>query len=294
MSRWFRHYAGMMRDEKLVRVALQAKQPVERVLWLWGAILESAAEINDGGRYDLDTAEAAYFLRADEADIKRVIECFVELGRLSADGVAKWRVRQFQSDTSTDRVRRHRERQDQGNDGEGNWQSDGCNGDGTEVTTNETELKRSRNAPETETNTESEKKVIRGGDRFEDFWKAYPRRKGHNPKHPSKVLYLAALKSGATEDAIIGGALRFSAAEHAKINTEFIPQAPKWLRGRGWEDYPAISPAFRTLPAHSEEWERERSEKIARGESDALMMAQAEKGNGWSIPLVGPQKEAAE
>ena len=49
MSRWFRHYAGMMRDDKLVRIAIKTKQPIERVLWIWGAILESAAEIDDNG-----------------------------------------------------------------------------------------------------------------------------------------------------------------------------------------------------------------------------------------------------
>ncbi len=62
MSRWFRHYAGLARDDKLVRVALKSKQPVERVMWVWVAILESASEINDGGRYDFDADEAAYFL----------------------------------------------------------------------------------------------------------------------------------------------------------------------------------------------------------------------------------------
>jgi hypothetical protein len=32
MSRWFRHYAGMMRDDKLVRVAIRSKQTIERVV----------------------------------------------------------------------------------------------------------------------------------------------------------------------------------------------------------------------------------------------------------------------
>ena len=59
MSRWFRHYAGLARDDKLVRAAMKSKQPVERVVWVWCAILESAAEIDDGGRYELDHAECA-------------------------------------------------------------------------------------------------------------------------------------------------------------------------------------------------------------------------------------------
>jgi hypothetical protein len=50
VSRWFRHYAGMMRDDKLVRVAIRSGQAIERVCWIWGAILESAAEIDNGGK----------------------------------------------------------------------------------------------------------------------------------------------------------------------------------------------------------------------------------------------------
>lgn len=115
MSRWFRHYAGMMRDEKLVRVAVRAKQPVERVVWVWGAILESAAEINDGGRYEFDAGEAAYFLRCDESDLVDVVAGLVSLGRLADGLVARWADRQFDSDSAKERQRRYRERQKSGN-----------------------------------------------------------------------------------------------------------------------------------------------------------------------------------
>lgn len=110
MSRWFRHYAGMVRDDKLVSAAIKAKQPVERVVWVWGAILESAAEIDDAGRFNLDTAEVAYFLRTDEADIGIVMDALVAMGRVSDGRVVKWSDRQFTSDRSADRQARYRER----------------------------------------------------------------------------------------------------------------------------------------------------------------------------------------
>lgn len=113
MSRWFRHYTGMMRDEKLVSAAIRSKQTVERVVWIWGAILESAAEINDGGRYELDPGEAAYFLRCDEADVVGVVGALEALGRLNEGCVAQWAERQFESDASRDRQKRYRERQKQ-------------------------------------------------------------------------------------------------------------------------------------------------------------------------------------
>lgn len=110
MSRWFRHYAGMMRDEKLVRVAVRAKQPVERVVWVWGALLESAAEINDGGRFEFDTGEAAYFLRCDDADLGSILAGLESLGRIGGGMVAKWGERQYDSDGAKERQRRYRER----------------------------------------------------------------------------------------------------------------------------------------------------------------------------------------
>lgn len=116
MSRWFRHYAGMMRDEKLVRVAVKSKQTVERVVWVWGAILESAAEINDAGRYEFDAGEAAYFLRCDDDDLVCILQCLDDLGRVSGGVVVRWDERQFNSDSAKERQRRYRERRKAGSD----------------------------------------------------------------------------------------------------------------------------------------------------------------------------------
>ena len=147
MSRWFRHYAGLCRDEKLVSVAIKAKQPVERVVWVWCAILESAAEIDDNGRYSLDEAEAAYFLRTDEADIVGITTGLEQLGRVSDGVVVKWRDRQFASDRSRERVAAYRERRrEAGNDG-----------NAAPITSRNDDVtlqKRHCNAPETETETD--------------------------------------------------------------------------------------------------------------------------------------------
>lgn len=110
MSRWFRSYVGMMRDEKLVRVAMKSKQPVERVVWVWGAILESAAEINENGKYDIDPSEIAYFLRADEDDIRSILDGLENNGRVNSSVVVNWSDRQFESDSSKERVAAYRER----------------------------------------------------------------------------------------------------------------------------------------------------------------------------------------
>lgn len=117
MSRWFRHYAGMMRDEKLVSVAIKSKQPVERVVWVWGALLESACEVNDGGRFEFDAGAASYFLRVSEDDILGILAALVSLGRISEGAVARWGDRQFESDKSKDRQKLYRERLKASRDG---------------------------------------------------------------------------------------------------------------------------------------------------------------------------------
>jgi hypothetical protein len=153
MSRWFRHYAGMMRDEKLVRVAIRTKQPVERVLWIWGALLESAAEIDDNGRYDLDAAEVAYFLRADEADVGAILAALTDAGRLADAAVVRWGDRQFTSDRSAARVAAHRERkraEKRESDGE---QANGNDG----VTLQDA----NGNAPETEAEADTEQQIAK-------------------------------------------------------------------------------------------------------------------------------------
>jgi len=158
MSRWFRHYAGMMRDEKLVSVAVKSKQPVERVVWVWGAILESASEINDNGRYEFDAGEAAYFLRCDDADLVGILSSLESLGRLSGGLVVRWGDRQYSSDTAAERQRRYRERKSANAAVQRDDRDDKRNGDVTPT---------SRDAlvtpQETETELEEDKPSLRSG-----------------------------------------------------------------------------------------------------------------------------------
>ena len=148
MSRWFRHYAGMARDEKLVSVAIKSKQTIERVVWVWAAILESAAEIDANGRFDVDAAEIAYFLRADEADIHAILAGLAGAGRVSADCVVKWGERQFSSDRSAARQAAYRDRK--------RAETTGSDDNKTSANVSVTSLSRHGDAPETELELETE------------------------------------------------------------------------------------------------------------------------------------------
>lgn len=113
-TRWFRHYAGMMREPKFVGVAARSKQPIERVAFVWACMLESAAECQEQGSFVLDNDEVAYFLRCDVSEIIAIRTELEDVGVIDGTNVTKWLERQHESDTSTSRTRRYREKKRHG------------------------------------------------------------------------------------------------------------------------------------------------------------------------------------
>jgi hypothetical protein len=90
----------------------------------------------------------------------------------------------------------------------------------------------------------------RAPDLFEDFWKAYPRRDGPNPRSPAEKKFRALVKSGVDPEMMIGAASALASSEAAKgnIGTRFIPQAMTWLNQQRWADHAAISFIAGELP----------------------------------------------
>lgn len=85
-----------------------------------------------------------------------------------------------------------------------------------------------------------EKKGNICNDRFDEFWAAYPRRAGGNPKARAKIVYRARVKEGVSEDVLIDAVKRYAAFCEAtrKVKTEYVKQAASWLSPtfRGWEE----------------------------------------------------------
>lgn len=137
---WFRFYTEAMRDPKIRRL-----KPSER--WVWVTILSAARESPLSGV--LMVSEAVPYSWDDLADyagmkvkeIEVATDKMHSLGMLSFDQdlgawrVTKWNDRQYESDSSAERVAKHRDKQQ------------GCNAGITAVVT----------PPETETETESDK-----------------------------------------------------------------------------------------------------------------------------------------
>jgi len=76
-------------------------------------------------------------------------------------------------------------------------------------------------------------------DRFEDFWKVYPKRDGANPKAPARKKFLAAVKAGADPDEIIAAVGRYGEECRGKgqLGSCYVAQAMTWLGQQRWGDY---------------------------------------------------------
>lgn len=87
-------------------------------------------------------------------------------------------------------------------------------------------------------------------DPFEDFWKAYPKRLGTNPRQPAKRKFVALVKSGTDAQAIIVGAQRYarSVADLGQAETPYVKQAIGWLNAGMWGDYAPTIAASATGP----------------------------------------------
>lgn len=132
--------------------------------------------------------------------------------------------------------------------------------------------------------------ATRSPDRFDEFWKAYPKRDGANPKTPARKKFLSAVKSGVDPGEIIAAVKRFADEARAKgqIGTPYVPQAMTWLSQQRWGDYQAEPevPAqigFYAAAASQEldAWDRYRERTMGKSyPRDA-------KG-GWNFPTQWP------
>jgi hypothetical protein len=108
MSRWYRAYEGTVTDAKLAEVAMVVGCSRSVVIATWHALLENAATVNDGGRIDIPSRRIAAVLYEPFDTIEGVMLGFETVGILIASEIVAWKRRQYESDNSTERVRKHR------------------------------------------------------------------------------------------------------------------------------------------------------------------------------------------
>lgn len=78
---------------------------------------------------------------------------------------------------------------------------------------------------------------------FDDFWKAYPKRKGSNPKFLARTKWDKAIREGADPQHLVGAAKAYArqCSEAGQLGTEFVCQASTWLNQRRYEDFHVMS-----------------------------------------------------
>jgi hypothetical protein len=90
------------------------------------------------------------------------------------------------------------------------------------------------------TPSKTEAKASSGCDeKFAEFWLAYPRREGPNPRKPAKLVFDRLIAKGADPDRLIAAAQTL--AIENPTPTRFIPQAMTWL---GQERFGDVEPVL--------------------------------------------------
>lgn len=227
MTDWFRSWHGAPTDPKWLVVARKAGVVpgiVSAVVW---ALFDYASQQEDRGDVrDFDVETFAAFSGFDEDAIHAVIRALTDKGIIADYRLTAWEKRQAkrEDNNSTARVALHRTRNA--------MKRDVTHGNSTKLTGT---LEKSR-----EDTDKKEKKDTTASppasDPFDEFWKAYPRRQGENPKKPARAKFEAACRKGADPQELIAGA-RQLAVNHP-TPTPYVPQAVTWLNQERWTDEP--------------------------------------------------------
>lgn len=255
---WYRRYHGTCTDPKLEKVARRAGLPRAFAIAAWDAVLEYASAQGERGSVDgLDGEEIAIMIGCDTETGETLHETFHALHMIQDGRVAAWEKRQFDSDSSTDRVRRYRDRKRQEPsinpvkpkgygpaEGDETLHETECNV--SETDQNRTEQNRIYNIlPDDSRPAEKPPRKAsakhpptsalpkRGGkteypEPFETAWQAYPRR-AEDGKADCYQHWRSAVNAGACPDRIADAASRASKGD-------FRPGMRKWLRNAAWDE----------------------------------------------------------
>lgn len=260
-GRWFRYYEEALNDPKVQKLTGDLFKAWVNLLCLASRSGGSIPSLSD----------VAFALRVPESKAAIIMTELSSAGLFDAVPgnyfePHNWCSRQYKSDVSTDRVKRFRKRF-------------------TSVSETENETPPEQSRAEAETDKKDSCAIE---EKFDQFFKVYPKRKGANPREPARKTFFAFVEWGVDPDAIIAGARQCAIVDVDKVGTPYIPHAAKWLLNRSWQDYPAenVVPITRkgvyvdfTDPAR-EAWD-------AYGQSVGKSYP-VDKHGGWEFPTHWP------
>lgn len=235
---WFRMYHEFASDPKVQMLSEPDQRRYVMLLCLRCS----------NGSVTLHDDEVAFQLRISNEEWTRTKETLIAKKLIDSDcQPIAWDKRQYVSDSSSKRVAAHRERKKK-------EAKQACN-----VTVT---------PPDTDTDTEEDKEntLVPSADgtsgyssEFEEFWSAYPKREGNNPKKPALKAWNARLRSGVKAQELILAAKRYAeksrsdgsyGTKFVKLASTFIGPDDHWRealnsnihRLPGKEDRPKLKP----------------------------------------------------
>ncbi len=227
---WFRFYAEALNDPKVQTL------PCEEFK-LWVSLLCLSC---DADGILPSVSEMAWKTRLDYETFLKRFTLLQERGLMEDLGENQytphnWDARQFNSDTSTERVRKHRSKRE------------------IERNVSETLPKRcetvSVTVPDSDSYTDSDSKTETKTEKtpranarpcapFEEFWKAFPARNGRKNGKADALKVWLSLKVGEDlyQEIVSALAIQRKTTEWTKENGAFVPDAVVWLRHKRWMD----------------------------------------------------------
>jgi hypothetical protein len=126
-------------------------------------------------------------------------------------------------------------------------------------------------------------------DGFAEFWDAFPKRDGDNPREPALIEFRKAVAAGADPKAIISGAKAYASATAGR-ERRYIASAARWLSEERWRQAapapPAHAPSVVTvwISATSPEWWAWSNHwRATKGKSPPV-----DAKGGWRFPSLNP------
>lgn len=247
-AKWFRLYAEFATDPK---VQMLSEQDQRRLLMLFCLRCSN-------GDVTLQCNAVAFQLRISNSEWAETRANLIAQNLINEDNKpVAWEKRQFDSDTSAERVRKHREEKKRS-----------CN-----VTSNGdvTPQRQRQRQSQRQTLTPSATTAASTDDRFENFWSAYPKKTG---KEAARKSWSKVPKPADTLQAILKALVWQRESEQwNKEGGQFIPNPATYLNQQRWLDEPpaqvanGLSRFGRQSAAAAERWLQ--GQDLSEGDSHA-------------------------
>lgn len=236
MIDWFRSWHGAPTDNKWLVIARRAGVTPGIVSAFVWALFDHASQSADRGDVrDFDFETYSAFSGWDEENLRAVYSALIDKNIIQDGRLVAWEKRQTKrpDDTSTERVRAHRERAE--------TQRNATKHAETPDKIREDKIRENNLPPIVPPPVPAVADATRrsGVEKsFSEFWEAYPRRDGANPRKPARKAFEVAVRAGTLPETIIAGARGYAQQlrDGGKFGTQFVAQAVTWLHQARWEE----------------------------------------------------------